>query len=121
VQLDQWQAPEQYKRKAPLTEKVDVYSLGNVLYFLLTNGTKPFHDMDAGDAFRYLGKKGGKLKIKDPAILNSTHPFHVNVIQAMEMCHEHDPDKRVDARQVRDFLGPKLDEYLKKQAQERSA
>lgn len=109
--LAQWQAPEQVTEDAPLTEKEDVYSLGNVLYYLLTEGEKPFEDMTGKEAFLYLGK-GGKLTIEDEDILKSTHPFHVYVIQAMYMCLERDPKKRPDARQVRDFLRPKLDAYI---------
>ena len=108
--LFQWQAPEQYNQTAPLSEKADVYSLGNVLYFLLA-ADKPFPDMEPDEAFRYIGN-GEKLEIKDPAILNSTHPFHVHVMKAMEMCLEHDPAKRPDARNVREFLKPHLAKFL---------
>ena len=107
----QWQAPEQYTEAAELSEKSDVYSLGNVLYYLLTEGTKPFHGMEGEAAFRHVSH-GHRPRITNPKILNSTHPFHVNIMQAIQMCWVHDPHERPDARKVRDFLRPHLDAHL---------
>ena len=45
----QWRAPEEYK-DAPLTEKIDVWSLGNNLYSLLT-GLDPLYEIKTGRKF----------------------------------------------------------------------
>jgi serine/threonine protein kinase len=105
---NQWQAPEQFLESAPLTHKADVYSLGNVFYFLLT-GNKPFHHLDGYGAEAKICK--GKRPIIDNSILNSTHPFHVSLRKAIDMCQVFDPEKHPDARSVVDFLQKALPDY----------
>ena len=97
----QWRAPEEYKYE-PETEKIDVFSLGYVLYFLLT-GNLPFESMETEEANDYVAK-GGRLKVTDEEILGSTHLFDVMVLKAMDMCFVYEPKERPSARDVADFL-----------------
>ena len=106
--LKQWQAPEQFLESAPLTHKADVYSLGNVLYFLLT-GRGPFYGMSSSKAEKEI-RKGHRPEI-DASILNSTHPFHVSLRKAIDMCMVFDPEKRPDARSVVAFLRNAFADY----------
>jgi len=93
-----WRAPEEYLLQ-PETEKIDVFSLGNVLYFLLT-GKEPFLDkMSSLDAIELI-KKGKHVSITDDDILSSTHPFDTTTLKALDMCFVYDPKKRSSAREV---------------------
>lgn len=83
----------------PETEKIDVFSLGNVLYFLLT-GKEPFLDeMSASDAIKLI-KKGKRVSVTEDEIRSSTHPFDTTVLKALDMCFVYDPEKRSSAREV---------------------
>jgi serine/threonine protein kinase len=104
----QWQAPEQFLRSAALTHKADVFSLGNVLYFLLT-GNKPFHELNGEKAENEVCK-GTHLKI-DESILKSRHPFDVSLQMAIDMCRVFDPEERPDAQSVAAFLRKALADY----------
>lgn len=97
----QWRAPEEYKYE-PETEKIDVFSLGYVLYFLLTNNF-PFEDMKTVEANDYVAQ-GGRLNVTDEDILGSTHIFDTTVLKAMDMCFVYDPKDRPSAREVANFL-----------------
>lgn len=88
-----------------------MYSLGNVFYYLLTNGVKPFADMTSKEALNQVGD-GIKPKIQNPQILKSTHPFHDNVIRAMKACWVHSSTKRPDARKIRHYLNVTLQDSL---------
>lgn len=92
----------------PETEKIDVFSLGNVLYFLLT-GKEPFQDeMTAEDAIEHV-KKGGRVSISEE-IKSSTHPFDKAILKALDMCFVYDPEKRSSARAVANVLHQALEE-----------
>jgi serine/threonine protein kinase len=106
--LEHWQAPQQFFESAPLTHKADVYSLGNVLFFLLT-GRTPFFSMSSSKAEEEIRK--GKHPEIDASILNSKHPFHVSLRKAIEMCMVFDPEERTDARSVAAFLRKALADY----------
>ena len=105
-----WRSPEEY-RYAGETEKIDVYSAGNVLYYLLTE-EKPFDDEEDKDVKREV-MEGTRPKLPemwtDPAA-NPTvkHPAAVGLIRAMEWCWTHDPELRPSAREVSDYLEKEL-------------
>ena len=99
-----WHAPEQYT-SGNLSEKVDVFSLGNVLYSLLTQTT----------AWKVVGKHkieetivaGRRAPIPDE-LLHSTDPFHVYTIQAMNQCWIQDPLERPSAYDISQILAQGL-------------
>jgi serine/threonine protein kinase len=97
----QWRAPEEYKYE-PETEKVDVFSLGYVLYFLLTDKF-PFEGMKSQDANDYVAQ-GRHLTVSDEDVLGSTHLFETTVLKAMDMCFVSNPKERPSAREVANFL-----------------
>ena len=108
----QYQAPEQFIEKSPRTEKIDVFALGNILGTLLTQ-EYPFPEVSYDDGVEDVVTEGAIWKITDPDILNSEHPFDVNVRKAMEMCLVFEPEKRPNAQEVADFLRNALSEYQK--------
>lgn len=93
-------SPEEYAYK-PQTEKVDVYSFGNVLYGVLT-GKEPF-EKEKSKKTQSLIKKGERPDIPS-SYRNSTDPFDQSMIKAIEMCWIQDPKDRASAREVQKFL-----------------
>lgn len=80
-----WRAPEEYLLESE-NEKIDVFSLGNVLYFLLT-GKEPFEDDKAApDVIVKRITEGKRVSVNDKEILKSTHPFDTTVLKALDMC-----------------------------------
>merc|ERR1712183_339163 len=49
----EYRSPEEYAYEKE-TEKVDVYSLGNVLYFLLTEGTEAWDGIPHKDVYKFV-------------------------------------------------------------------
>eukprot|EP00980_Cylindrotheca_fusiformis_P000587 scaffold154_cov129-Cylindrotheca_fusiformis.AAC.4 len=91
-----WRSPEEYKYEAE-TEKVDVYSLGNVLYFLLTR-TYPWNGYPAKEVYDAV-MKGDRPGIPE-VIQQSDHPFDRFMIQAIKMCYTHKKEERPGAFDV---------------------
>jgi serine/threonine protein kinase len=85
--------------------KVDIYSLGNILYMLLQEEW-PFGDVKSADAQEMI-RKGGRPSIYID-IWNSTDPVTVLLKKAMFRCHEQEPKDRWTARQVEQFLNQGL-------------
>eukprot|EP00537_Pseudo-nitzschia_pungens_P003235 CAMPEP_0172359682 /NCGR_PEP_ID=MMETSP1060-20121228/3873_1 /TAXON_ID=37318 /ORGANISM="Pseudo-nitzschia pungens, Strain cf. cingulata" /LENGTH=379 /DNA_ID=CAMNT_0013081459 /DNA_START=369 /DNA_END=1508 /DNA_ORIENTATION=- len=99
-----YRSPEEYAYK-PQTEKVDIYSLGNVLYAVLT-GKDPFEE-EKEKKVKELIKSGKRPEI-DSEYRDSNDPFDLAMIKAIEMCWIQDPEKRASAREVQNFIVSEL-------------
>ena len=95
-----WRAPEEYKHE-PETEKIDVYSLGHVLYFLLVKDI-PYHGWGKLETYD-LSIKGEKPFIPEE-ITESHHPYERYMVEAINMCLTYDPNERPGAREVANKL-----------------
>ena len=98
---------QQYERE---TEKVDVFSLGNVLFYLVTGGMEPWEIEDLSSKTVYKRVMDGKRAQFPDKVLKSTHPFEKYTIEAINLCWIHDPKKRASAQQVADKLAEGLQE-----------
>jgi serine/threonine protein kinase len=99
-----FRSPEEYKYNAE-TEKVDIYSMGNVFYVLLTE-LWPFNDDESEDVERLV--KAGKRPHIPKRLKESTDPAHEAIRKAIAMCWRQDPEIRATAKEVADFLLDKL-------------
>lgn len=97
-------SPEEYKYD-PQTEKVDVYSLGNI-FFMLFQNEYPFQDVASSDA-KDLVMKGERPSIYADLWQSQTH-INVALKHAMIMCHEQDPANRSSSREVELYLTEQL-------------
>ena len=96
----QWRAPEEYKDD-PLNEKIDVWSLGNNLYTLLT-GLSPFYFIYDTPKIR---KKivNREIGFIDPRYQNRSFA-EGKLVSAIKLCWAYEPDKRIDIFQLAQIL-----------------
>jgi len=94
-------SPEEYKYDR-LTEKIDVYSLGNVMYSILT-GKKPFYKQNTTRAMDLV--MGG---MTPPIPHHKWGAEELAIIEAIKMCWVRYPKDRSSARDVDSFLKDKL-------------
>ena len=106
-----WRSPEEYNYNEE-TEKVDVFSLGNVLYFMLTR-EEPWSDYSSKKVYRLV--KEGEQPGYPPEIEESKHPFDVYMIKAIKMCFTYDQYKRPGALEVANKLLEGIQELPSKQ------
>jgi len=102
-----WRSPEEYRYDAQ-SEKVDVYSFGNILYVLLQQ-ERPFKGVSSDEAMQMVINGTRPTMYED--VWNSPDPITQILIQAMKMCHEHSPNKRASAREVERFLKNAMKKY----------
>jgi serine/threonine protein kinase len=114
----QFRSPEEYAYE-PQTEKVDVFSLGNIYYGILT-GLWPFYKEPLKQAQQKImnGVTPPIVGYDDILLLNNnntnttttttTDPFDQVLIQAMFQCWTHDRTKRASARHVQRFIAGEL-------------
>jgi serine/threonine protein kinase len=109
----QFRSPEEYiagtiGRKTEeeiLTPKIDVYTLGNIFYTLLTK-ERVFQDYHSKDA------RSSVLKGKFPSVPQEKQAqfseMEISIFQAMKMCHVFDANSRSSAFEVKQYLGNEL-------------
>jgi hypothetical protein len=96
----EYRSPEEYAYEKE-TEKVDVYSLGNVLYFLLV-GIEPWKGVNLKDVYKFVIAKQ-RPKIPDE-IYNNPGVYERCMIRAMENAWIHNKDDRPSALQVANII-----------------
>jgi len=99
-------SPEEYAYEKE-TEKVDIYSLGNIFYMLLQEQW-PFDDMKTEDAQEEV-KNGNRPAIYED-IWNSTEPVNVALKHAMIRCHNQNSITRATAREIADYWRQTIEE-----------
>ncbi|GKY95066.1 hypothetical protein MPSEU_000470800 [Mayamaea pseudoterrestris] len=95
-----WRAPEEY-HDHPLNEKIDVYSLGNSFYALLT-GVGVFYDESDVDVVQER-VMAGELPYIDTRWKKRSFA-ETQIIEIIERMWVYDPDERVDIFEVVAFL-----------------
>jgi serine/threonine protein kinase len=93
-----FRAPEE-NIDAPLTEKIDVYSLGNVFYSVLT-GIMVFNNVSSEEAHRRI-VEGETEPIAD---FYYNEPNLAALAEAIEMCWTYDVEERPSIFEVVQFL-----------------
>jgi len=109
----QWRSPEEARNEQDLTEKVDVFSLGHILFRLIC-GHEPWHKLEPGglppkDVLNEKVKQGILPTIPDE-IMDSSNPEVVAIREAMLRCYTYDATKRPSAREIANSLQKALDQ-----------
>ena len=102
----QWRAPEEYA-DGPLNEKIDVWSLANILYVLLT-GLPPFYTENDTDVVKKVVRRGRTAFI-DPQFRDRSFGER-KLAEIIPLCWEFDPDKRIDVFGVVKLLRKAIEE-----------
>jgi len=100
-----YRSPEEYNYKN-LTEKIDVYSIGNIMWEIL-NLSWLFDDVKSKDVIK-LVKKGGTPSLQHQ---DSWQDEELAIVDAIKMCWIYDPQERVTARDLELFLRNKLKDF----------
>lgn len=105
-----WRAPEEVVIPKPgethlVTEKADVFSLGNLLYHILTSNA-PHGKKDKQNRIEWVRSEvaAGKPPGLPQMYADSRDPALVSIKKAMEMCFVLDPNKRASAKEVASLL-----------------
>ena len=105
----QYRSPEEYDY-VPLSEKIDIYSLGNILYDLLTSKDL-FYNFGESRTTKAVIKavQAGKRSPFPDSFKNSTDPFEQTLIKAIKLCWIHDPKDRISARELQTLFMTELE------------
>ncbi len=101
-------SPEEYTEKHPLTEKIDTFSLGNVLYSLLMR-KDVYEGLDTEKAQEQI-KKGVFIQIPNE-VKEQFSPMEDAVAVAISMCHVKEVEDRSTSLEVESYLRGKLEEF----------
>jgi len=108
---DQFRSPEEYRYEIQ-TEKVDIYSMGNIFYVLLTN-KKPFENVETKETQMKVAH--GELPFISPEQKQSKDPSDIALMKAIEMCWRFVPQGRSSAREVAIFLDEAIETIMASQ------
>jgi len=120
--LDRNRAPEEMMFEDdqeggnPVSEKIDVYSLGNIFYHFIT-GHEKYEKMDVGGAQALVLK--GHVPWIVSSLLNSSSLIRASqedeidtiLARAIQMCLVLDPHERASAKEVANFLSGEWERY----------
>jgi serine/threonine protein kinase len=104
-----WRAPEEVvlnqEDRPLLNEKVDVYALGNLIFYILTLQ----HPRGLKNKKERLAEVREQVARGEPPMLEETYAKSTNPVvkafrEAMKLCFEPDPKQRGSAREVADIL-----------------
>ena len=113
-QTIQWRSPEEYFDK-DLNEQVDIFSLGNNMYSLLT-GLYVFYDTDNDEKIQERAKEGEKAYI-DPRYKERSLA-EAKLAEIIGQCHSFKPKDRPSIFQVVKFLRDALEEVKAMEGEE---
>lgn len=98
----QWRAPEEY-RYEPHAEKIDVYSLGMTLHYLLVPFNKYWPPgVEEDEWIKRVSENEGPAM--PDTIRNSTNAYTLAMVKAIDLALEPDPIKRPSAIEVTNVL-----------------
>ncbi|KAL3910164.1 MAG: hypothetical protein SGILL_007802, partial [Bacillariaceae sp.] len=100
-----WRAPEEMdmSHTAMVTEKVDVYALGNVLFHILTtHAPRGKMKKERMDEVRSLVRNGTRPAMLEPYVSGEIRKNRITkaFVKAMDLCYEADPSNRGTSIQV---------------------
>lgn len=95
-----FRSPEEYLYHAE-TEKIDVYSMGNIFWVLL-HGMYPFEKISRKATKRAVSK--GQRPVFEASLMTSDDTHIQALITATKMCWAQDPEKRASAREIQHYL-----------------
>lgn len=112
-----FRSPEEYLYLAE-SEKIDIYSMGNVFYSLLT-GLWPYENKKTKEAQKRI-KNGHRPPIPEEVDI-SKNPLDKALLKAIRMCWDQDPNSRASSREVEIFLEGEVAKYKKKKEEIQAA
>jgi serine/threonine protein kinase len=95
-------APEEYKEGGALTDKIDVFSLGSVLYYILT-GEAPF-EKEVVYAHAIANITSGVDAPLPKAVEHSADPSIIAIVDTMQKCRQLRAEDRPNSREVANLL-----------------
>ena len=100
-------SPEEYTKGSPLTEQIDVFSLGNILYSIML-GEDVFQDVERSEVPK-LVRHGAVPHIPKEKYEKFDEKERA-VEHAIRMCHVEDFRERSTSMEVEEYLRKKLEE-----------
>jgi hypothetical protein len=101
-----YQSPEEHSGNVQ-SEKVDVFTMGLVLYKIYTRNGSLFPGKSPSERREFVSK-GGHAKI--PILLESEHPLDRIMPTVLQKCWITDPTQRPSAQEIADLLRNAMDE-----------